>query len=76
MKYYIFEYTGNKIEISKLAKELRDCNVSLKSKSILVRWKHDKLGIVFDSMQNYRKFCGYEIKSDNLDIFTPHFIFN
>ncbi len=71
---YTFETTGNTIDLNQLKEEMKACNVCVSKETILVRWQHCDLGIVFDTVEDYRKFNGIETKISDLDTFQPSFI--
>ena len=60
-----------KISKEQLAAELKECGISLTDSREYVRWNHSRLGIVFDTIQDYRKQCGYADKIEDLDFVVP-----
>lgn len=64
---------GKAISKKQLKAELEECGMSFNSKTELVRWNHDKLGIVFDTVSDYRKHCGTSTLIGDLDVFTPYY---
>lgn len=64
---------GTSISKDQLVSELQECGISLISTQRLVRWNHNSLGIVFDTIDDYRKHCGHEETIGELEVFQPKY---
>lgn len=55
-----------------LKKELKACGIKLSDRKSYVRWNHHKYGIVFDTIEDYRRYNGHADNIDDLEFVIPY----
>ena len=54
--------------------ELQSIGISLCSDEQYVRWIHDTNGVQYSTIEQYRKECGEEVLSDQLQYIVPCYL--
>lgn len=63
---------GQEISVEQLRNELGECKISQDSQTQFVRWNHETLGIVFDTLSDYRKYGNSE-PIEKIDLLVPFY---